>query len=373
MTTKRTKIAVVGCGGFCRGNHIPNLLANPKVELKTLCDLKPDGLECFGVPRITTDMEEVFADPEIEGVVCATKPDARFGVMELAKKFRKPLFVEKPLCWGEEQTFKALELMRDFKSPFFVGFNRQFSPLMKDAAELFHRYCTQGNTTIVYRIVGEARLWPKSHYTAVVDKKESTIVHEITHIFQLFKYLTNEFPLSVNTSGGGNMDNVITLEYPRNITAVIIAGDNGTAGFPKEYMEINGNYTTIAGYDFVELEATCRDGSFFRKRYNYTVEGKKYRTSHAAMEQKLRNFRNAITPEQMAYGYYYDKQVCVDKGHAGEMEAFRRCIAEKLHSPVDIFDGAAANLIAYRAFQSFSEGRRIALDLKEIFKQSNAR
>ena len=366
---KRTKIAVVGCGGFCRGNHIPNLLANPKVEVTALCDLKPEGLERFGVPRITTDMEEVFADQEVEGVVCATKPDARRGVMELAKKYGKPLFVEKPLCWGEEQTLETLELMRGFKKTFFVGFNRQFSPLMQDALELFKRYCTRGNTTILYRIVGEARLWPKSHYAAVVDKKESTIVHEITHIFQLFKFLTGEFPLSVNTSGGGNMDNIITLEYPRDITAVIIAGDNGTAGFPKEYLEIDGNYTTIAGYDFAELEATCADGRFYRKRYAYTVEGKKYRTSRAVMEGKLRAFRNAVTQEQMAYGYYYDKQVCVDKGHANEMEAFRRCIAEHLPSPVDLFSGAAANLLAYRALQSFEEGRRIPLDFKSLLKK----
>ena len=47
--SNKTAIGVVGCGGFCRGNHIPNLLANPAVELKTLCDLKTDGLEQYGV------------------------------------------------------------------------------------------------------------------------------------------------------------------------------------------------------------------------------------------------------------------------------------------------------------------------------------
>ena len=91
--SNKTVIGVVGCGGFCRGNHIPNLLANPAVELKTLCDLKPDGLKEYGVKEITTDMEKVFADPEIEGVVCGTKPDARMDIMKLAKKYRKPLFV----------------------------------------------------------------------------------------------------------------------------------------------------------------------------------------------------------------------------------------------------------------------------------------
>ena len=366
---EKTKIGVVGCGGFCRGNHIPNLLNNPGVELKSLCDLKTEGLEAYGVPVVTTDMEELFADPELQGIVCATKPDARREIMELALKYRKPLFVEKPLCWGEEQTMETVELMRDFNDALFVGFNRQFSPLMTDAKKFYQHYCTAGNTTIVCRIVGEAIIWPPSHYNAVINLKESTIIHEVTHIFQLLNFFTGTFPLSVNTSGGGNVDNIITLEYPNDVTAVIIAGDNGSVGFPKEYLEINGNYTTIAGYNFTELEVTGNDGRFERRRYPYAVGSETFTTSHAEMEEKLRAFRFSITPEERAYGYYYDRQVHVDKGHAQEMEEFRKLAAgEVKHSPIDLFAGAAANIIAYRALQSHTEGRRISLDLKSLFQ-----
>ena len=365
--SQKTVIGVVGCGGFCRGNHIPNLLANPRVRLKSLCDLNPDGLEQYGTEVITTDMEELFADPEIQGVVCATKPDARFEDMELAKKFRKPLFVEKPLCWGEEQTFKAVEMMRDFKDLIFVGFNREFSPMMQDAYKYFKERCTAGNTTIIYRIIGESVLWPHHHWTAVVDRKESTIVHEVTHIFQLMRFFTGSYPLSVNTSGGGNMDNIITLEYPDNITVVIIAGDNSSSAFPKEYLEIIGNHTVIAGYNFSELEVTSSDGTFIRKRYPYTVAGKKYVMGRQETDVQRREFRKSITKEEMAYGYYYDRQIKVDKGHPQEMEFFRRCAAGKTPSPINLFDGAAANIIAYRAVQSHTEKRRVEIDIpKEL-------
>ena len=366
---EKTKIGVVGCGGFCRGNHIPNLLQNPAVDLKTLCDLKTDGLEEFKVRRITTDMEELFADPEIQGVVCATKPDARRDIMELALKYRKPLFVEKPLCWGKEETLATVEMMKEFSDFLFVGFNRQFSPLMRDVYDLFKKHCGNTATTIIYRIVGEALIWPPAHYDAVINKKESTIIHEVTHIFQLFHFLTGSFPLSVHTAGGGNTDNVITLEYPGNITAVIIAGDNGSVGFPKEYIEINGNYTTIAGFNFTELEIT--NSKFFeRHRYPYTVAGQEYTTSHAEMEEKLREFRTSITPEEQAVGYYYDRQVHVDKGHAQEMEIFRRLAAGEIRkSPIDLYAGAAANLIAFEALRSHSDRQRVFFDLKELFPQ----
>ncbi|MBR7139529.1 MAG: Gfo/Idh/MocA family oxidoreductase [Lentisphaeria bacterium] len=368
--SEKTKLGVVGCGGFCRGNHIPNLLKNPAVDLKTLCDLNTDGLEQFNVRRITTDMEELFADPEIRGVVCATKPDARRDIMALALKYRKPLFVEKPLCWGEEETLKTVDMMKEFRDFLFVGFNRQFSPLMKDAYELFKKHCGGTATTIIYRIVGEALIWPPAHYDAVINKKESTIIHEVTHIFQLLHFLTGNFPVSVHTAGGGNVDNIITLEYPGNVTAVIIAGDNGSVGFPKEYLEINGNYTTIAGYNFTELEITaCK--LFERRRYPYTIAGREYTTSHVEMEEKLRAFRSSITPEEQSVGYYYDRQVHVDKGHAQEMEVFRQLAAGEIRrSPIDLYAGAAANLIACEALRSHTEKRKIFPDLNKLFRNS---
>ena len=363
VMAEKTTLGVVGCGGFCRGNHIPNLLSNPLVRLKSLCDLNTDGLEEYGTDVVTTDMEELFADPEIQGVVCATKPDARFEAMELAKKFRKPLFVEKPLCWGEEQTFKAVDMMREHSGLIFVGFNREFSPLMQDAKKAFLERCTSGNTTIIYRIIGESYLWPQHHYTAVVDRKESTIVHEVTHIFRLMHFFTGTYPVSVNTSGGGNMDNIITLEYPGDITVVIIAGDNSNAGFPKEYLEINGNHTTIAGYNFTELEVTGNDGTFIRNRYAYTIAGKPYITGRIEAEERKREFRFSVTEEERAYGYYYHRQPKVDKGHSQEMEFFRRCAAGITPSPINLFDGAAANILAYRAIKSHKQAQRIALNI----------
>ena len=107
---KKTGIGVVGCGGFCRGNHIPNLLGNPAVHLKTLCDLKTDGLVKFGVADITTDMEKVFADPE-------NFPPFTEILLSYA------LTVEKPDGTLENHSPEMLEA--HFKQ-FDAGFNRLF-------------------------------------------------------------------------------------------------------------------------------------------------------------------------------------------------------------------------------------------------------
>ena len=97
---QRTGVGFIGCGGHACGNNIPGAAANPNLELVALCDLRTDVLDRLKrqyTPKlVTTDMEDVFKDPAVGLVVCATKPDVRIPVMKLAVKYRKPLFVESP-------------------------------------------------------------------------------------------------------------------------------------------------------------------------------------------------------------------------------------------------------------------------------------
>ena len=90
---------------------------------------------------------------------------------------------------------------------------------------------------------------------------------------------------------------------------------------------------------------------------------KEFVTGRPEAEAQHREFRFSVTQEELAVGYYYDRQVRVDKGHAQEMEAFRKCAAENLPSPIDLYSGAAANILAYHAVQSCNEQKRITLDL----------
>ena len=86
------------------------------------------------------------------------------------------------------------------------------------------------------------------------------------------------------------------------------------------------------------------------------------------MEEKLRAVRASITPEEQAVGYYYDRQVHVDKGHAREMEVFRRLAAGEIKkSPINLYAGAAANLIAYEALRSHTEKQKLFPDFSKLF------
>jgi predicted dehydrogenase len=371
MSDQVLNVGFVGCGGFTNGNHLPNTQKNPLLKIHALCDLNIEQLESlkeiYSPEYITTDMKEIFADDKVDMVICGTKPDFRLPIMELAAEYNKPLFVEKPLCYSAEEIEPMVKLIKGSNIPFMVGFNRPYCPLMQDFKPIFQRV-KDGNTTIIHRIVGEARLWPQHHFDAVIVDKESTIIHEVTHIFDLLNWLTDSLPLSVYTAGGGNTDNVITLQYPNDITAVIIAGDNSCAGFPKERTEINTNYHTITGDCFTNLRHYSDQGLEVDKEYEYTIAGKKQQKNFHECIQERSEWRASLTPEQIEYGYYYDKMPKTNKGHYNEIEHFRKVIIGEKELETDIIKGAAANIIAWKAIESWENGKAVELDLNYLYK-----
>jgi predicted dehydrogenase len=366
---EKMKVGFIGCGGFASGNHIPNTESNPNLEIQAFCDLNENILDelraKYKPSYVTSDMEKIFLDPEVRMVICSTKPDFRLPIMKLAVKHKKHLFVEKPLCYKEDEVGEMVSLMKDAPIKFMVGFNRPFSPLMRALKLVYDKY-KKGSATIIYRIIGEAQLWPTHHYDAVVINRESTIIHEATHIFNVLNWLTGLVPERVYTAGEGNMDNIITLAYPENITAVIISGDNSTAGYPKERIEVNTNYGTIVGDHFTELLVAGFDNFYSRKTFDYKIGKETLNTDGRRAEDELREWRKSITKEEIATGYYYERQVKVDKGHYNEIEFFRRCILENTKSEVSVMAGAVANLTAWRAIESWEKRTPIELDFSYL-------
>jgi len=368
---KKTRVAFVGCGAFCSGIHAPNVSANPGFEIVAFCDLSEERLaeldEMYQPRYVTTDMERVFGDDEVDAVICGTKPNVRMPIMRLAVKHGKPLFVEKPLCYAEEEVEEMVRLIGESGLPFMVGFNRPYSPIMQ-AVKPLYQGVRKGNTLMVYRIIGEAQLWPASHKRAIIEEKESTIVHEATHIFDLLNWLTGGAPRRVFSTGGGNMDNIITLDYPRDVWAVVISGDNACSGYPKERLEIDSNHATIVAEGFSELTAMGVEAGFVRRHFGLTGE---LSTGWETHEEKLERgwaFRQGITEEQKAYGYYYPKgrERRSMKGHYEELEHFRQSIVAGKAPETGVVRGAMAEVTAWRAVESWEKGEPVALDFGHL-------
>jgi len=99
--TKTVRVAVVGMN-YWGPNLARNLARLPGVELSWLCDLDESLLErhreAYPATRMTTRLDEVLADPDLDAVVVATSVPTHARLALAAIEADKHTFVEKPLA-----------------------------------------------------------------------------------------------------------------------------------------------------------------------------------------------------------------------------------------------------------------------------------
>ena len=95
-------IGIIGCGRIARGAHFPALAPMEDVRIKYACDLILSKAEEMKetypkIENVTTDYQEVLADPEVEAVFILTPNYAHYTLSMEALKAGKHVFCEKPI------------------------------------------------------------------------------------------------------------------------------------------------------------------------------------------------------------------------------------------------------------------------------------
>jgi predicted dehydrogenase len=98
---EKIKIGIVGIGSIS-GIYLDNLTTVFKeIEIIGVCDLIPERAETaastYKIPKVYSDMHELFADPEVDIVLNLTRPYEHFDVSSAAIIAGKHLYSEKPL------------------------------------------------------------------------------------------------------------------------------------------------------------------------------------------------------------------------------------------------------------------------------------
>jgi len=72
------RVGVIGAGGNTRTRHIPGLAAIDGVEIAAVCNRSQESgqrvADEFGIPKVVTDPQAIFSDPEIDAVCIGTWP-----------------------------------------------------------------------------------------------------------------------------------------------------------------------------------------------------------------------------------------------------------------------------------------------------------
>ncbi len=133
----RPAVAVVGAGYW--GKNLVRNFAQMQA-LRTICDAGQSTLQTqaalYPGVRTTTRLEDVLADPEIDGVVLATPAVHHAAHAEQALRAGKHVFVEKPLALEFSQGRALVELAEARGLTLMVGHILEYHPAVRLLHEL---------------------------------------------------------------------------------------------------------------------------------------------------------------------------------------------------------------------------------------------
>ena len=327
-------VGFIGAGSFAQKFLIPfarqegvllNVVTSHGITAKSVG-------EKFGFRTYSTDTHGLLTDPAVNTVFIATRHDTHAQLAVAALEAGKNVFVEKPLALGEDELVRILEVAgRRGDCRLMVGYNRRFSPLARNAKEVFRN--ASGPLFINYRV--NAGFIPKEHWTQT-EQGGGRILGEVCHFVDLMQFLTDSEPGSVYalSVAGRNaqmrdQDNVvISLRFKNGSIGQISYLACGDKLLSKERIEIFGD-----GRSFIIDD--------FRMGEHY-VSGTRHKIK--------------------AHG----------KGHKEEVEVFLRTVRQGQPSPIPVASLVLTSVATFAILDSLRTGLPQAVSLDRLNQSSAA-
>jgi predicted dehydrogenase len=258
-------LAVIGAGNFAARVLSPAMKA-AGAQLRTV--VSQGGVSAVisgrqtGFVEASSDVETVFANPEIDAIVVATRHDSHADLAEKSLLAGKSVFVEKPLALDEaalDSIVSAWTRAREGGAApiVMVGFNRRFAPLAVKMKGMLDQL-SEPKTFIVTVNAGSI---PADHWTQNMQVGGGRIVGEACHFIDLLRYLTGApieaiHSIRLGKAAGGMADDkaTIVLEFADGSHGTIHYFANGSKAFPKERIEAFGGGRILQLDNFRKLQ-----------------------------------------------------------------------------------------------------------------------
>ena len=151
---KPAVIGVIGAGNYASSMLLPPLKSDARVDIRTIVTTTgltaASAAERFGVANHGTDTRAVLADPDIAGIVIATRHSSHAALAADALRAGKAVFVEKPLAIDADGlALVDAAIKQSGNTRLMVGFNRRFAPIIRDMASAM---AGKGPLTMLYRV-----------------------------------------------------------------------------------------------------------------------------------------------------------------------------------------------------------------------------
>lgn len=279
-------VGLIGAGAFARSVHLPNLKRSREFAVRAVASRK--GVDArnagqrVGAAYVTTDANEIFADPKIEVVWITTPHDSHAELAIRALEAGKHVFVEKPLALTLEDCCKVREAVARSGCLLTVGFNRRFAPASQLAREHFIE--VSSSKQILYRV--RADVLPDGHWLDDPQRGGGRLLGECVHFFDWMAWFLDEEPQRVWASRSPEDEESLTavLQFEGGSVGTLIYTCAGAPVTPKERIEILGGGRTAIVDNFQSVELYQEDKRVCRRRAN----GKGYSEQLQAFARALR-------------------------------------------------------------------------------------
>ncbi len=257
------KCAIVGAGGFAKTMLIPQLARIPGLQLRAVVDTDTANAlnvaRQYDVRQHYTEYHDVLSDEKIHAVVVATPHNQHTDQICEALVAGKAVFIEKPAAVTFEQYHKLEKILQDYdyNVPFFVDFNRSFSPfLFAIRDEIMHR-----STPLVVSYRMNAGHIPPEHWVQSLEHG-GRIIGEVCHLIELFVGLIASpiTTVSVNSVRSDHYDMstndnlTVQFSFQDGSIAHLFYTALGCASVGKERMEVFWDGKTIVMDDYKRLQ-----------------------------------------------------------------------------------------------------------------------
>ena len=243
--TGSATVAFIGSGNYSTAVLIP-AFKQAHARLKTVASAGGvSGVHAgrkYGFEETTTDTASVFADPQVDAVVIATRHDSHASMVCKALRAGKHVFVEKPLALTRVEVDQIAaahaEASAGGRSPVvMVGLNRRFASQVQKVHQLLK--AVTGPKAFVMTV--NAGAIPADHWTQDRTVGGGRIVGEGCHFIDLLRFLAGSpiAAIDVCTMDEGTGDTAsIQLSFHDGSIGTVHYFANGTKAFPKERLEV---------------------------------------------------------------------------------------------------------------------------------------
>ena len=245
-------IAVIGAGNFALRTLLP-VIRKSGARLRTIASgggaSGAFASEKFGFERTTTDLAEIWDDPQVDTVFVLTRHDSHAPLVVRALDAGKNVFVEKPLALTEPELEDVAAAVDRSGRMLMVGFNRRFAPLTDEVRRLLQGRA--GPLSVVATV--NAGAIPRDHWTQDPMVGGGRIIGEACHWIDLARAMSGSRierveVVAARDASGRNVDDVahISLAFADGSTAVVHYVSSGSKAFPKERIECFWDGRTVA-------------------------------------------------------------------------------------------------------------------------------